>query len=97
MTVNLSSSSGTGVFAASSGSTQAITSMTIPANQSSISFYYGDTTAGSPTITVSSTNLQPASQTETIIVGAAERSQSPRPRPRPVLGYDQYQARLPAH
>ena len=49
VTVSLSSSStGPNEFAAASGGA-AITSVTIPANSSSATFYYGDTKAGSPT------------------------------------------------
>ena len=39
---------------------------TIAAGQSTASFYYGDTTAGSPTISASSAGLQTGTQTETI-------------------------------
>ena len=66
-TVTLSSNSGTGKFAATSGGT-ATTTVSIPANQSSVTAYYGDTTVGTPTITASSSPLTPASQIETITV-----------------------------
>ena len=57
VTVTLSSSStGTNEFAAASGGA-AITSVTIPANSSSATFYYGDTKAGSPTLTASAAGL----------------------------------------
>jgi hypothetical protein len=65
-TVNLSSTSTGAVFAASSGGTR-LTSLTIPAGSSSASFFYGDTTAGSPTITASSPGLGSATLTVSII------------------------------
>ncbi len=66
LTVNLSSTSSTGVFSLSSGSTSAVTSVSIPAGKSSASFYYGDKTAGSPTLAAAASGLQTGSQTETI-------------------------------
>ena len=66
-TVTLSSSSGTGKFAATSGGTSS-TTVTIAANQQSVTAYYGDPTVGTPTITASSSPLTPATQTETITV-----------------------------
>ena len=65
-TVTLSSNSGTGKFAATSGGT-ATTTVPIPANQQSVTAYYGDPTVGTPIITASSSPLNPASQTETIV------------------------------
>ncbi|MGD6808111.1 MAG: hypothetical protein ACQCN3_00270 [Candidatus Bathyarchaeia archaeon] len=65
-TVNLSSSSGGGGFYSDSGGTQPITSRTIPSGQSSTSFYYKDTTTGTPTLTASSTGLTPATTQFTI-------------------------------
>jgi type II secretory pathway pseudopilin PulG len=65
-TVNLSSnSSGTAVFAATPGGT-AITSISIPAGSSTATFYYGDTAAGSPTITASG-SLTSDTQAESIV------------------------------
>ena len=68
-TVTLSSSSATGVFASTSGGSS-VTQATIPANTSSITLYYGDKTAGSPTITTSSPGFTSATQTETILAAA---------------------------
>ncbi len=68
-TVNLSSSSGTGVFSATPGGA-AISSITILAGSSSANFYYGDTSSGTPTITVSGV-LTSDTQTETVTGGPA--------------------------
>ncbi len=72
LTVNLGSSSGAGIFAANSGGTP-ITSVTIPSGQSTASFWYGDSAAGSPIITASSSGLQSGLQTETIIPAAENK------------------------
>jgi hypothetical protein len=64
-TVSLTSSSASGVFAATSGGS-AVTSVTIAAGSTSASFYYGDSTAGSPTITAAAHGLVSATQAETI-------------------------------
>ncbi len=67
-TVNLASgSSGTKEFSATSGGT-AITSVTIPSGSSSATFYYGDTKAGTPTITASG-SLTSATQAVTVTAG----------------------------
>ena len=73
--MNLSSTSGTGFFTLSSGGTPAtaVNSVSITAGQSSVSFYYGDTTAGSPTFAASSSGLQTAIQGETINPAAANK------------------------
>ena len=69
-TVNLTSTStGTREFAASSGGT-AVTSVTLPANTSSVTAYYGDETPGTPTLTAAATGLTSATQQETITAGA---------------------------
>ena len=69
-TVNLSSNTtGTAVFSATPGGAP-ITSISIPAGSSSASFYYGDTAAGTPTITVSGA-LTSDTQVETVTGGAA--------------------------
>jgi Bacterial Ig-like domain (group 3)/Legume lectin domain len=70
LTVNVQSSSAGGVFAVTSGGTP-VTSVTIPAGSTSATFYYGDTQAGSPAITVSADGLASATQTETITPAAA--------------------------
>jgi len=71
-TVTLSSSSTAGVFAASSGGTSVttVTTVTIPAGSSSTTFYYGDTQAGTPTITAAASPLSYATQTETVTAAA---------------------------
>ena len=67
VTVALSSNStGTNEFAAGSNGTPIITSVTIPAGSSSASFYYGDTKAGTPTLTATASGLVPGTQSETI-------------------------------
>ncbi|MGH8963158.1 MAG: hypothetical protein ACRDWT_18535 [Jatrophihabitantaceae bacterium] len=63
-----SNSAGTKVFATTSGGT-AVTSVTIAAGSSGATFYYGDTKAATPTITVSG-SLTSASQVQTIIAAA---------------------------
>ena len=71
-TVTLSSnSSGTYIFNPTFGATSPTgsTTVTIPAGSSSVSFYYGDTKAGSPSIMAAATGLTSASQPETVNVG----------------------------
>jgi Tfp pilus assembly protein PilE len=70
LTVNLTSSSNTGIFSASSGGVPA-TSIVIPPGSSSVSFWYGDTTSGSPTITATpvTPGILAAPQQETIVSG----------------------------
>ncbi len=63
-----SNSTGTAVFAATQNGAP-VTSVTVPAGLSSANFYYGDTKAGAPTITVSATGLTPATQQESITTG----------------------------
>jgi hypothetical protein len=71
LTVSLTSSStGTHEFAASSGGT-AITSINIAAGSSTATFYYGDESAGTPTITAAATGLTSGTQQETIKGGTA--------------------------
>ena len=79
-TVNLSSSSGTGLFSLTPGGAP-VTSVTIPAGSSNASFYYGDTTAGHPTITASSGTLTPATQGATINVGPVSAFKVTTPTP----------------
>ena len=68
-TVNLSSSSaGTHEFAATSGGTN-VTSVTLPANTASVTAYYGDEKAGTPTITAAAAGLTSGTQPETITAG----------------------------
>ena len=68
LTVNLLSSSGSGVFALTAGGAP-VTSVSIPTGQSSVSFYYGDTTAGSPTLSAAASGLKTGTQTETVTGG----------------------------
>ena len=65
-----STSTGTKVFAlATSGAT--VTSVTIPAGASSVLFYYGDTKAGSPSITLTAPGLVQASTPVTVSASTA--------------------------
>ena len=67
-TISLSTSSPTGLFYASQPGTMPITSLAIAAGQSTVSFYYDDTTAGAPTITAADTALGSAvTQQETVM------------------------------
>ena len=61
---------GTGVFSATlNGPTT--TTVQIPTGSSTTSFYYGDTKAGTPTITATPTGITPTTQTATITAGTA--------------------------
>ncbi|KIS25652.1 fibronectin [Arthrobacter sp. SPG23] len=65
-----SNSSGTKVFAATAvGAT--VTKVTIPAGAASASFFYGDTKAGTPTVSVSAVGMAAAAQPVTISAAAA--------------------------
>src|SRR5439155_167153 len=70
VTVGLASTSTGARFAATSGGSS-VTSVTISTGATGTTFYYGDTKAGSPTITASSSGLTSATQTETITAGSA--------------------------
>jgi hypothetical protein len=73
VTVNLSSNTtGTAVFAASSGGT-AVTTVTIATGTVTKSFYYGDTMAGSPVVTAAISGLTSATQTETITAASVSK------------------------
>lgn len=73
LAVGLSSTaSGTGVFSATAGG-PAVTTVTIPSGSSAVSFRYGDTKAGTPTLTASSTGLTPATQAATVSAGTASK------------------------
>ena len=71
-TIDLASTSGNGKFATSGSGTFNITSVTITSGNNSASFYYEDTTAGTPTITASCSgpNLTSATQQETETISA---------------------------
>jgi hypothetical protein len=71
-TINLGSSSAGGKFAATSGGT-AIAATSIPANASTATVFYGDTIAGTPTITASFGTLGGATQVENITAGPAAK------------------------
>jgi len=64
-TVTLASTSRTGVFAATSAGPPA-TEVTIPPGASSTTFFYGDTTVGTPRLTASATGYASTSQQATI-------------------------------
>ena len=72
-TVNLSTTSGTGVFR-NTADTATITSLTIASGSSTASFKYRDPTPGTPTITAAATGLTSASQVETVQDTAAPTS-----------------------
>ena len=72
-TVSLSSTSTGASFSTSSTGSPVVGSVTIPANQSTATFYYGDTVAGTPTVTASATGLASATQSETISAGTATK------------------------
>ncbi|MHB8516079.1 MAG: NHL domain-containing protein [Dehalococcoidia bacterium] len=67
-----STSAGAAAFAASQNG-PSVTSMTLAAGQSAATFYYGDTKAGAPVISVAGTGLSAATQTESIISASASR------------------------
>ena len=74
--INLSSTSGTGTFYSDAAGTIPITSVTIYSGTDSASFYYQDTTAGTPTITAAedpSQGWSDATQPETIAAAAVAR------------------------
>ena len=69
-TISLASTSFGGAFYATQTSTTPITSMVIPAGQSTASVYYADTSVGSPTLTLSDMTLDSAPmQQETVTPG----------------------------
>ena len=67
-----SNSTGTKTFAAAAGG-PAITTIAIPAGSSSASFFYGDTKAGTPNITVGSGSLSTDVETVTVTAAAASK------------------------
>ncbi len=67
-----SSTTGSKIFAATlSGAS--VTTVTVPAGSSSVNFYYGDTKAGTTTLTASGTGISSAAQTATIAAAAAAK------------------------
>lgn len=67
-----SNSAGTKVFAATSGGAS-VTKVTIPAGSASASFFYGDTKAGSPSVTAAATGLAPATAQVSVTAAAAAK------------------------
>ena len=63
-----SNSAGTKIFSASSAGTST-TTVSIPSGGFGVNFYYGDTKAGSPTVTAASGALANATQQQTIAAG----------------------------
>jgi hypothetical protein len=61
-----SNSTGTAVFSATAGGA-ALTQVTIPAGSSSASFFYGDTKAGTPTLTAAAGGVTSGTQQETVL------------------------------
>ena len=80
--------SGTYIFNATQGATAptGTTSVAIPNGQSSVTFYYGDTNNGSPTITASATGLASANQVETVNVGPLASYALSTPATNPTAG-----------
>ncbi len=79
-----SNSSGATVFSASSGGA-GTSSVLIPSGSSSVSFYFGDTKAGTPTISVTTAGASGGTQTATITAAAANKlvfGQQPTNAPR---------------
>ena len=73
--VSLATTSPAAAFYASSSGGSAITGLTIPAGQSSATFYYADIKAGTPTITASASTLGSVLvQQETVDPAAASRA-----------------------
>ena len=82
-TVNLISSSIAGIFSSDASGNTPITRVTIPANSSSASFYYRDAIAGTPTITVTAQNANPASTVFSITYGVSSTTPTPTVTPTP--------------
>jgi len=84
--VNLATTSFAGAFYSDSGCLARITSAVIAGGTDTISFFYNDTSAGSPTITASATGLSSATQTE--IVKAATFAQLAFATPAQIVSRD---------
>ena len=75
--VSLSSpTTGTKIFAASLSGTS-VGAVTVPAGSSTVNFYYGDTRAGTPTLSVSGTGLTGAAQAVTITAAGVAKLSIP--------------------
>ena len=73
-TISLSSTSSAGSFFATQTSTTSLTSLNLAADQSTVSFYYSDTTAGTPALTaVGPFSSAPPTQRETVTAATASR------------------------
>jgi Tol biopolymer transport system component/subtilisin family serine protease len=72
-TINLTSSSISGEFSTNNSVWTNITEVTIPTGNNSVSFYYKDTAAGTPIITISNSNYKAANQQEIIQAAAANQ------------------------
>ncbi len=77
-TVDLTSSSGTGIFSLTQNGS-AVESVVIPAGSSSATFWYGDPTGGTPQIVADPGTMVPGVQNETISSGST-------PSPAPLTG-----------
>jgi hypothetical protein len=75
-----SNSTGTAVFAATRRG-PALTSVTIPPGSSSVSFFYGDTEAGTPTVTAEVAGLTPATQIQVVTAAVAQAPTLPTQPP----------------
>src|SRR5207253_2578443 len=72
--VGLSSSQPSSIFYADSACTSVVTGRTLAAGDTETTFYFKDTTAGSPTLTAASGGLTSATQAQTITTaGGAAR------------------------
>lgn len=77
-----STSAGTRTFALTRGSATSTPTITIPAAATSVTFYYGDTAAGTPTITATptgTTGITSAAQQQTVSPAAPARVQFLQP------------------
>jgi hypothetical protein len=72
-TVGLSSTSSGGAFFSNASCTTGISSVNIAAGATGGSFYWSDSTIGSPTLTLASSPLVSGTQTQTVTPGAATR------------------------
>jgi hypothetical protein len=85
-TINLTSSSANGKFYSDAAGTSQITSVTISSGSSTVSFYYKDSSAGTPTITVAespSAGWTDATQQETITATTPPTTSTTTPPPPP--------------
>ena len=69
------SATGVASFSATAGGS-GVTTVTIPSGASSVPFYFGDQTVGSPTITMAAPNFTQTTLSATIVAGTVSGSQS---------------------